>query len=444
VRGRAPFRPAADAVRRVPPASVGGMGNQFGGRALILGISVLKTVKNFDELDFLLAHEALHILYDHFTELYDHFTEDEERKKIEQAIGIGILIASLVTRRADAETQNAVAWTSLGLLVANTLLGPAWTRQQEEESDELGLELMLEAGKSADGVTIVMERFQQRDDARNAYLDVICGPDSAGEHFLKGLIGGFLGIKIPDKGYDPTSPVCEERRNILGSLLRGYEKPSERRKNLEKYQKKYYADRKPVNLTPIGTGQISLIEFLSPDGASSRLVKAYEGLEAFRRGNLATARSIEKSLPSKGKDELQLAVLELRFLVANADGKRALALGFLEDATTVPEPSLRLSTLAEAEYARDARWADAARIVKRRLQRKLASPIQALPLIIRYFRLAGKSAEMEKTLGECRAMGVELPPLLLACEAEATRTDLPGTAPSPAPVGPSYTTRQTP
>jgi predicted Zn-dependent protease len=398
---------------------------------------VLKTVKNFDELDFLLAHEASHILY-------DHFTEEEERKKIEQAIGIGILIASLVTRRADADTQNAVAWTSLGLLVANTLLGPAWTRQQEEESDELGFELLMEAGKSSDGANNVMERFQQRDDARNAYLDVMCGPDSAGEHFLKGLIGSFFGIKIPDKGYDPTNPVCEERRNILGSLLRGYEKPSERRKNLEKHQKKYYADRKPVNLTPIGTGQISLIEFLSPEGASSRLVKAYEGLEAFRRGDLAKARSIEKSLPSKGKDELQLAVLELRFLIANADGKRALALGFLEDATTVPEPSLRLSLLAETEYARDGRWADAARIVKRRLQRKLASPIQALPLIIRYFKLAGKSAELEKTLAECRAMAVEQPPLLLACEAEATRTDLPGTAPSPAPVGPSSTTRQTP
>jgi len=393
--------------------------NSTGGGAIVLGISVLKTVRNFDELEFLLAHEQSHILY-------DHFTEDEQKQKISQAIGIGIMIASLVTRRSDRNTQDAVAWTSLGLVVANGFLGPAWDRAQEDEADELGFELMMESNKSVDGVRNIMERLQKREDAYNAYLDLMCGPDRAGVNFLKSLVGDFLGIKIPDKGYDPTNPVCEQRHNILASLLADHPDPADRRKNLEGYQKKYYADRKDVNLTPVG--KASVIEFLSPNGESSRLVKAYDGLDAFRRGDIATARMLEKSLPSKGKEELQISVLELRYLVANADGQRATALKFLEEATLAPEPNLRLSMLAETEFARDQHWVEAAKIVGRRLQRKLAGPGEALPLQIRYLRRAGKKPEMEKLLLDCAK--TDRPEVLLACEAVAHGPDTPD-APKP-------------
>jgi predicted Zn-dependent protease len=71
------------------------------GGALVLGLSVLKIVRSFDELDFVIGHEMSHILY-------DHHTEEEEMEKIGQAIQIVALIASLATQRSDLNTQQNV------------------------------------------------------------------------------------------------------------------------------------------------------------------------------------------------------------------------------------------------------------------------------------------------------------------------------------------------
>jgi Zn-dependent protease with chaperone function len=381
-----------------------------GGGAIVIGLSLLKSVKNYDELDFILMHEASHILH-------DHFTEDEEKEKIGKAIAVLAVIAGLATRNASADTKETVAWSTLGLIVANSLLGPAWDREQEREADSLGYELMLEYGRSEDGVRNMLERFQQRDDALRAYLDAICGPDSAGEIFLKSLIGNIFGIRIPQEGYDPSSPVCQERRNLFASLFKTHPETKERKKDLEEHSKTHYPNREPVPLVPIGDGNASVLEFLSPNGDSIRAVRAYDGIGAFHRGDLATARRMVQALAPKGDQETQLPVLELNFYVANADGKRAEALRFLELATKAPQTTLRYSRMAEEEYARDARWADAARIVQRRMLLALAPPEVTYPLYINYLRLAGNVAEMERALAACKATGN--PGLALACEATA-------------------------
>lgn len=393
-----------------------------GGGAIVVGLSLLKSVKNYDELDFILMHEASHILH-------DHFTEDEEKEKIGKAIAVLAVIAGLATRNASADTKETVAWSTLGLIVANSLLGPAWDREQEREADSLGYELMMEYGRSEDGVRNMLERFQQRDDALKAYLDAICGPDSAGEIFLKSLIGNIFGIRIPQEGYDPSNPVCQERRNLFASLFKTHPETKERKKDIEKHGKTFYPNREPVPLVPIGDGSASVLEFLSPNGDAIRAVRAYDGIGAFHRGDLATARRMVQALTSKGDQETQLPVLELNFYVANADGKRGDALRYLELATKAPQTTLRYSRMAEEEYARDARWADAARIVQRRMLLVLAPPEATYPVYINYLRLAGNVAEMERALAACKAIGN--PGLALACE--ATAHPPPGAQVVPAP-----------
>lgn len=394
------------------------------GGAVVLGLSVLKTVKNYDELDFLLAHERSHVLF-------DHFSEDERKEKLTKLLGIGILIASLATRGSDADTRDTVAWSALGLIVANGLLGPAWDRAQEREADELGYELLMESDKSADGAVNILERFKKRDEALQAYMDVMCGPDSAGERFLKNLFGSIFGIRIPEKGYDPTNPVCEERRNLFASLFRDHPDIDERKEIIEKHDKKFYKDRPPISLRPIGDGNATLIDFFSPNGDTARSVKAYDGITAYHRKDLATARQIAQSIPSKGKDETLLPVLELQFYVANADGKRAEALQYLEWATLAPEPSERHSKMAENEYVKDQRWGDAARIIERRMLRQIGNRDALLPLLITYLRLAGNLGKMEKVLAECKAL--ERPGMTLACEAAAHPRKPEEVAPAPAP-----------
>lgn len=382
-----------------------------GGGAIVLGLSVLKLIKSYDEFDFLVAHEMSHILY-------DHFTEDERRQRISKLIGVAIVIAALVTRRSDANTREAVGWSSLGLVVANGFLGPAWERGQEKEADQLGFELILEGGRSPAGARNVLEWYQKRNEAHEGYLDLICGPDSAGERILKGLFKGIFGIPIPEKGHDPGSPLCKERQNIFAAILDDHPDPKDRLEDLEAYLPKFYPQIASGGDVPQTMfGDKSLIETLSPGGEMSVLGYAHDGIEAYHHGNFDAVKRLASAIPERGPAEQRLPVLELKFYAANLDGKRPQALQYLEQATKVPELSRRISDLAESEYVRDGRYEDAVRIVRRRGQRGLAQPIEVLPRVITLLRMANKQTEIAAVIAECTAL--DRPDVLSACEAAA-------------------------
>ncbi len=375
-----------------------------GGGGIVLGLSALRLVKSHDELDFLLSHELSHILY-------DHFSEEERKQRITRALGIVILIAAIVTRRESADTREAVAWSSIGLIVGNALLGASWDREQEYESDELGMELLIERGRSADGARNVLEWYKQRDQSRKEFLDLMCGPDSAGESFLKGLLSSIIGIAIPPKGFDPYNPICEQRRNLLAALFKDHPDSEDRLKNLLKYKTKVYPDAQ-ASQSPIGAA--SLMELLSPGGEMSVLGRAHEGIEAYHKGDFLKARQLSQAIPELGPNEQRIPVLELRFYVANLDGKREQALQYLDLATKVPEESRRISIMTEMEYVKDRRWGDAIRIVRRRVGRGLASPLEALPLVISYLKQSGKRTEADAVMAECIA--TQNPAVVAACE----------------------------
>lgn len=402
-----------------------------GGGAIVLGLSVLKVVKTYDELDFLIGHEMSHILK-------DHHTEEEEYAKLGKALAIVTLIGTIATQRSDTNTRENVAWTALGLFVAYGLLGPSWDREQEEESDELGYELLLEAGLSADGAGNIFDKIQKKEEAYQQYLDVMCGPDSAGERFFKGLITSIIGIKIPEQGYAPQSPVCAERRNLFAALLRDHPDVDDRRKFVKKHHAKFYADVPDRAVTSVGDGSVTLMEFLSPDGSANRLSQAYDGLKAFHAGDLATARVIAKKL-APGKGEIHVPVLELSFYVSNADGRRAEALGYLETAMTAPQTAAHIFLIAEQEYVKDKRWRDAARVLEFGVRRGIASRQQILVQLINYLRLAGDFTRMEAVLAECKAL--DLPGMTLACEATAHPPPPTDVAPAPGVASPPVAPR---
>jgi len=390
------------------------------GGAIVVGLSTLKTVKSFDEFDFLLAHEMGHIAY-------DHFTEEERKKRNTKILAFGILIAALATRRSDADTREAVAWSSVGLIIANSLIGRAWDRDQEFEADKLGYELLLESGMSAEGASTLFERLKQRELSRQAHLDAMCGPDSAWDSFLKDLITGFLGIRIPPKGYDPNNPVCAERRSIFAAILRDHPEVEDRIEEVDEHAKKFYADVRPRALTKIGDGKVTLLQFLSPDGDANRLVRTYEGINAFHNGDLATARLIAREVSTRGKAEVLVPILELNFYVANADGRRAEALKFLDQAMRAPQASAHIFDLAESEYGKDGRWGDVADLLELRM-RRLGDREIVFPRLITALRLAGQTARMEKALADCIAL--DKSSIAALCEAAAhpppvTPTDAP-------------------
>jgi Zn-dependent protease with chaperone function len=400
-----------------------------GGGAVVLGLSVLKAVKTYDELAFVLGHESSHILY-------DHHTEEETQQTIGEVIAVGTLIAAIATQRSDQNTRENVAWSAIGLMVAYSLLGPAWDRGQERESDQLGYELLLESGRSAEGATNIFDKLAAQEKAWQEYLDVMCGKDSAGERFFKGLLGAALGVQIPEQGYAPHSPVCAERRNLFASLFRSHPKIEDRREELAKHNKKFYPDMPPRPVTSIGNGQVTLLEFLSPNGDATRLSKAYDGLNAFHANDLATARAIALQL-KPDKSEVRIPVLELCFRVAKVDGNRPEALRCLEQALIAPQAVQYMFVIAEQEYMGLGRWADAARVLELGVRKGIYARDQILVKLIAYLRAAGDFARMEIVLIECKAL--ERSGMTLACEAVAhpPQTMMPPGVPPPMSPPPS-------
>ncbi|MEQ8966841.1 MAG: M48 family metalloprotease [Azospirillaceae bacterium] len=127
---------------------------------IFVALGALERMGSEDELAFLLGHEAAHILLRHH-DRQDNFSAFDDALNHATALGALALAASdmeirrtgdsvSVTQGGDPEvrqmaTKGLVAYLTLRELTG-TVLSPAWSRDQEEYADLLGLDLMVAAG----------------------------------------------------------------------------------------------------------------------------------------------------------------------------------------------------------------------------------------------------------------------------------------------------------
>ena len=393
-----------------------------GGGAIIVPLGTLIATKSMDEIDFLVAHESGHILNDHFHAL-------EIREDITTIASIAVLIASVVNR-SDSNAAKNIATSAVALELLNELVAPAWDRDQERDADKFGLELVMDSGRSANGAMVILDKLETQEKERSAALDLICGPEDAGERFLKGLLGNVIGVPLPQKGLDPNHPVCQSRKNLFADWFRTHPKADDRRKGLIKHREQFYAGVEDRPLTQFvddkGKPYDNFVAFASPTGDANRLLRAYSGISAFKAGDTATARQIAKEISTHGANEVLVPVLVLNFYVANADGKRKAALDFLDAATRAPQVEPYVFDMAMEEYERDSRWTDAASVIELRFQRVGPSEI-LLPRLIADWRRAGRLDRVESVLAQCRET---------ASSAVVEMCEISVLPPGPAPYGP--------
>jgi Zn-dependent protease with chaperone function len=416
-----------EVIKALSAASAGDFNAEAtSGAGMIVPLGTLVGTKSIDELDFLLAHESAHILYDHFDAL-------ETRDLIRQIAGATLLVATLVSRYGDADTARSIALTAVGVEIANQLLGPAWDRKQEIEADETGLEMLMDAGMSADGAMNVIKQIALQDKKREEKLDLICGPDSAGERFLKRLLTSAIGIRIPDKGLDPTNPVCAARNDLLGEWMDDHPDPEDRREALVEHRKLWYGDidSRPTTtfMDEKGNPYDNFVQFASPDGDANRRLLAYQGIKAFHDGDVTSARATLKKIATRGDAEVLVPVLMLHYYVLNYDKKRGEALRFLDLATRAPQVEPYTFDMAIDEYEKDARWADSVRIIELR-QVRVGYADEMLPRLITASRRAGDNTKMQATLEACRK--VSRSDIVARCEQSALPDPPPEAAAPPA------------
>jgi len=132
-----------------------------------------KHAVNENMLAFVLAHELSHIILNH----RDRIGREEKLRAnistLSTTAGIVLLFAksnyaksgNTVMITATHGASNALMYSLVGGAYsshkAQVLLGPAWSRKDEDEADALGLALMDGAGYDASGATAFIERTQE-------------------------------------------------------------------------------------------------------------------------------------------------------------------------------------------------------------------------------------------------------------------------------------------
>ncbi len=129
--------------------------------AVGIPMAILQNVGTEDELAYILAHEAAHVLLEHhdndwFQKLNQNFVAAAEL-----AVGTAAALAQQFGDNRLAQAALAVSLIGEGLLfVTDKGLFPSFTREQEDEADLLGFDLTVAAGYNSQAAFDAMEKLQ--------------------------------------------------------------------------------------------------------------------------------------------------------------------------------------------------------------------------------------------------------------------------------------------
>lgn len=129
----------------------------LGDGGVLVTMGFLRNLKNEDEVAALLAHEVSHILEDHHAS--DAFVDSQDAflSGLDTANAAGSVLAQFVDPRLSQGLQVASLMGELAYSVSEGLIAPAWTRDQEDEADLLGTDLLARADYNPRAMAAIMD-----------------------------------------------------------------------------------------------------------------------------------------------------------------------------------------------------------------------------------------------------------------------------------------------
>ncbi len=129
--------------------------------AVGIPLGLLRQVDSEDELAFVLGHEASHVILGHHDSDWFQSMNQNMVSAAEMALGLGIAVSQKLGKGDLAQDAAKFALIAgAALLVADKGLFPSFTREQEDEADLLGLDLMTRGGYNAQGAFDAFAKIQ--------------------------------------------------------------------------------------------------------------------------------------------------------------------------------------------------------------------------------------------------------------------------------------------
>ena len=138
-----------------------GAAKAFPDGAVGIPLGLLRQVDSEDELAFILGHEASHALLGHHDNDWFQAMNQNLVSAAEMALSLGVALSEKLGQGGFAQDAAKIGLIATGaLFVADKGLFPSFTREQEDEADLLGLDLMISAGYNSQGAFDAFAKLQ--------------------------------------------------------------------------------------------------------------------------------------------------------------------------------------------------------------------------------------------------------------------------------------------
>ena len=122
-----------------------------GGEDVYVYTGLLKQIKTPNALQAVIAHEMGHMLGGHTAQMADRLSAEMKRTMLIQALGVGLMVAG-----GNPSLGAGVLAGSSGIAQQSML---AFTRDEERIADNMGVNLMIDAGQNPNGFVTVFEQM---------------------------------------------------------------------------------------------------------------------------------------------------------------------------------------------------------------------------------------------------------------------------------------------
>ncbi len=235
--------------------------------AIVVDLGVVEKSVSDDEVAFILGHELSHILL-------GHIQKDEVVKGMNEgtsaALHLGQMAGTMAAVQSNGNTlnvdqteaaknQKTAGKVYVGLQsVVNDLYAPQWSRNNEDQADELGVDLMIKAGYAPRYTSLV---FQHLADSETAFQNHFEDVTKSYETLVKKvppeqLIGKFAqmaGDQQQNKSFLETLKkkvihdlIGAAVKTVQDRLRKSHRDPEDREKSLVKYIEKTNDDSKAI------------------------------------------------------------------------------------------------------------------------------------------------------------------------------------------------------
>lgn len=403
---------------------------------LIVTVGLLEQLETEDELAFVIGHELSHAIY-------RHQQPDWYKKAQFYAVVHGTAIDVVAASAQATLGGSAGANVARGLDVAQhlaklsaNLLMPQMAKDQEDQADALGFDLMVKAGYDPEAPLAVMDKLAEQEAEAAAAARAAQqaakkdkGSDSSGGGFMNALGGGLDIVGTLAKGGKPNSDqiadlaifAFDSAVDSMAEDATTHHPAKEREDLLSAYLFAAYRDAAPVAPTPLPWAPESksplkarltalLAHYTDAENAAAYIADASAGTPASAQAQVARATA------PPTVDHAYTDFVASEYYDGRHEAK--LSEAALAKAAAGPEPSWEVYARLMDVYVAREDYVRAQALMDQAVLRFEDSPV-LLPKRIQLYRLEGRPSDAEALLPKCKSYGIDA--LTDRCQKEAGR-----------------------